>query len=241
MVYKGLSRQCALCQRLKSAEQAFCQSCESILPRIHYACFRCGIDLPEQALHNTLNHNKHTPSKIICGDCLANNPVQYRSLSAFSYRFPIPELIGEIKFHQQLYALKPLAQVFSEYCLAHYAQDQLPECIVPVPLHPHREFTRGFNQSLLFAKALSPGIGIPIDNAWMKRQRPTASQMQLNLKARENNLRAAFTAITHRRYRHIAIFDDVMTTGATMRSLAKSIPEAGLCRIDFWSLARTPK
>lgn len=233
MVYKGVSRRCALCQRSKSAEQAFCPSCEKMLPRIHYACFRCGIDLPEQA--------GHSRSTAICGDCLANNPIQYRSLSAFSYRFPIPELIGDIKFHQQLYALRPLAQAFSEYCLAHYGEDQLPECIVPVPLHPHREFMRSFNQSLLFAREISRRIDIPIDNALVKRQRHTASQMQLNLKARENNLRAAFSTITNKSYRHIAIFDDVMTTGATMRSLAKSVPKSGLCRIDFWSLARTPK
>jgi ComF family protein len=180
-----------------------------------------------------------------CGECLAQNPIQHRSISAFDYAFPLAELITQIKFQKQLHHLDLLAALFTEYCAQQYKDDVLPQLLIPVPLHPSRQFQRGFNQSELLAKRISHKLNIAIEPRAIRRITNTKSQMALSIKERKTNMQGAFNFI-HRKSRldhctHVAIFDDVITTGATTRSICKLLKKSGVQRIDIWSIARTPK
>jgi len=148
----------------------------------------CGIEVATNKTPNT--------EFLHCGECLAINPIQYRSISAFNYEFPLPELIAEIKFNKQLYQLDLLASLFSEFCEKKYEKDQLPQLLIPIPLHPNREFIRGFNQSELLGQRVSQKLGIAIETRGIRRVKNTKSQMELSISERKTNMKDAFDFIT---------------------------------------------
>lgn len=110
-----------------------------------------------------------------------------------------------------------------------------PDAWLPVPLSRSRLRERGFNQSLEIAKALSQG-GSVLDS---RRTRETAPQASLPWKERARNIRGAFACSTDLNERHVALVDDVMTTGATLNELARIIKEAGAKEVSCWVVART--
>lgn len=255
MVYKWLKnnlnlsispRYCLLCEQRLSLNPAsepralnsiLCQNCSDRLPRISTPCFRCALSIPE------IDFAGANPTAI-CGDCIANNPLQYRTLSPLAYLFPVAELIGQMKYRRDLAYLKLLSALFVEHLQTAYATDNLPECIVPVPLHANREFVRGFNQAELLAEQVGKALRLPCETHLLKRTRNTPSQMHLKISERERNMKKAFALSRPSKvpgYQHVAIFDDVLTTGATTQSMARVLLKAGCQRVDIWSIARTPK
>ncbi len=227
---------CALCEQSLSAEEnsLFCRYCSDALPRAQQPCFQCGLELPA-----------HQGSGIHrCGTCLTSSPIQERCLSPLLYEFPVPDLVSEIKFHQRFHVVKALCSYFSDYCAEQYQQaDNLPELILPVPLHPDRAFTRGFNQAHLLSHYIGKQMHIAVSDGYLKRVKRTPSQRALDIRKRKQNVKQAFALAKPlpEGIKHIALFDDVITTGATLESVARVLKKAGVERIDFWSLARTPK
>ena len=118
------------------------------------------------------------------------------------------------------------------------AQAVKPEVIIPVPLHSSRYRERGFNQSLEIARILSRRLVIPLDYRSCSRIHATQAQTQLDAKERARNLKKAFAITKPLPYTHVAILDDVVTTGATVNELAKMLRQAGVKRIDVWACAR---
>ena len=115
----------------------------------------------------------------------------------------------------------------------------LPEYIIPVPLHPKRIRQRGYNQATLLAKPLSKALALPLDKFQVKRTRYTPAQSQLHKKARLKNMKNAFSCKKDLPYQHVAIVDDVMTTGSTLNTLAHCLKQNGVSRVDVWVIART--
>jgi ComF family protein len=118
--------------------------------------------------------------------------------------------------------------------------DDLPDLVIPVPLHPARLRERGFNQSLEIARLVTKRLQLELDGRSVKRIRPTPPQTGLSEKERRRNLRAAFTISRDLRGRHVALLDDVITTGATLSELSYMLTRHGVERVDLWALARTP-
>jgi ComF family protein len=112
-----------------------------------------------------------------------------------------------------------------------------------VPLAARRLRQRGFNQATLLARWLSGPLDIPCEEHLLRRVQDTPAQQALDAKARRRNLRQAFalTPDARLRNRHLALVDDVLTTGATAQALAHLLLEAGAARVDVYCLARTPK
>jgi len=113
--------------------------------------------------------------------------------------------------------------------------------IVPVPLHRSRLRQRGYNQALELARPLAARLGVPLAHDVLVRSRDTSAQTELDRAARRRNVRGAF----HLREAivlpdHVALFDDVMTTGATLAECARLLKRAGVRRVDAWALARAP-
>jgi ComF family protein len=111
--------------------------------------------------------------------------------------------------------------------------------IVPVPLHRTRLAERGYNQAEVIAKAISSESNTAVVQA-IKRVRPTPSQTHLSLPKRIENVRGAFALTRHAsemKGKHILIVDDVMTTGATLASVAETLMESRPKSISTLALA----
>ena len=111
------------------------------------------------------------------------------------------------------------------------------ECVVPVPLHPWREYRRGFNQARELAIHLGPPV-MPL----LKRVRHTASQIDLPRDQRLQNVRDAFALQScggeRSRPSTVVLVDDVSTTGATLESCARVLKAAGIREVRALTAAR---
>ena len=115
---------------------------------------------------------------------------------------------------------------------------EIPDIIVPIPLHTARMGARGYNQSAEIATSLSKIMNIPVDQKILNRVKYTVKQADLNENQRVLNLNNAFTA-NPCRHKHIALVDDVVTSGSTVNSAARALLNAGVGKISVWAIAKT--
>lgn len=176
----------------------------------------------------------------LCGQCLQQPPLRTRTVSAFHYRFPVQQMITGFKFQAHFFYLPPLLQALHVAILKHYINDTLPDALLAVPLHRKRQQQRGFNQAQLIAHYLQKKLAIPLLSYAVIRQLNTAAQAQLSAHERHQNLQAAFRIRKPEQIqnKHIAIIDDVITTGSTVEKLADLLLRQGAKRVDALSLAR---
>lgn len=117
--------------------------------------------------------------------------------------------------------------------------EQRPQALVPVPLHRGRLRTRGYDQALELARALAQAGAPPVLADVLRRQRPTRAQSELGAKARRSNVHDAFVLRAGAPLpAHVALIDDVMTTGATVSECARVLLAGGVQRVDVWTIAR---
>lgn len=205
-------------------ELDLCQACFNDLPRNYNCCYRCAEHFETALL-----------SPQLCGRCLKKTPSFDETHAPFLYSDALRFLITQLKFNRQFKHARLLGTLLAW----HLAENvELPECIVPVPLHRNRYRERGFNQSIEIARHLSAQLSLPLELNYCVRTRDTAHQTGLPAKQRNKNMRHAFTISQALTYRHIAIVDDVMTTGATVASLASALKKQGANRVDIWVCAR---
>lgn len=114
--------------------------------------------------------------------------------------------------------------------------------VVPVPLHPARLRSRGYNQALLLARPLARRRALPLAPRALRRLRATPAQQGLGATRRTANLVGAFVVRDPAlvRGRRIALIDDVLTTGATAHACAVALLEAGATGVDVYTVGRTP-
>lgn len=132
-----------------------------------------------------------------------------------------------------------MASVLADLLAARIDTDALPDFIVSMPLHPARLRERGFNQALEIARGVSRKLGVALLPGICRRIKDTPSQTGLPWKEREKNIRNAFTCEADLRGKHVAMLDDVMTTGATLNELAKALRKSGAAHVSGWVVART--
>jgi ComF family protein len=114
-----------------------------------------------------------------------------------------------------------------------------PECLIPVPLHRSRLASRGYNQSLEIARAVSRFLRMPLDIDSCRRTRKALPQIGMAAHKRRANISGVFIVTRPLGYTHVAIVDDVVTTGSTVYELAEVLRRAGVRQIDVWACART--
>jgi len=150
------------------------------------------------------------------------------------------QLIVKLKFQQQLSHAKLFGVLMAQAILQDWYQGRLlPDVIIPVPLHPLRLRERGFNQAVEIARPIARMTGIPIDIHGVKRIRHTKAQSSLPATERDKNIANAFMIDSDYRGKYIAVLDDVITTGCTVRELCRRLSANGASRIDVWCCART--
>lgn len=220
---------CLLCDGPADTRHALCSGCQDDLPWLATPCSVCALPLPAAGL--------------TCPRCLRRAPAFARVEAPWHYAFPLDTLIKRFK-HQGDWPLgRLLAALLGEH-LQHAWLEGLPrpDLLLPVPLSARRLRQRGFNQSALLARWLGAALQLPQHEHWLLRVQDTPAQQGLDAAARRRNLRGAFAVAAGAALagRHVALVDDVLTTGATAEALARLLRGAGATRVDVYCLARTP-
>ena len=215
---------CLICAAPASGQMEICDACRRELPWQSSGCRTCALTLPD---HADAAH---------CRDCQLRAPPFDTAHAAFRYASPVSELITGLKFNARLACGQLLGTLF---CRSLPEKTDLPERLIPVPLHPRRQAARGFNQAGELALHMGGTLGIGITRSALVRVRPTSVQSDLPARRRAANVKGAFRANPDAvAGRHLALVDDVVTTSQTARAAATALRRAGARRVDLWCLAR---
>lgn len=220
---------CLLCHGATSEASRICRGCTLDLPWNLNACRRCAEPL-----------GSHTGNTHTCGACMALEPAFDRCLTAFTFAFPIRHAIHQFKYSQQRYWAKPLSCCLYTVIEQDTKPDQHPDVLMPVPMDSEKKRQRGIHHSEVLARQLAQLLSLPVDNKTLQKIRSTSSQSRLSKGERQRNLRGSFRVRTKPPYRHVAIVDDVITTGATAETLAILLKQHGVEDVSIWCIARTP-
>lgn len=222
---------CLLCESVGCGGLDLCDTCLAALPYNRHACMRCAMPVS-----GTDDLNGH-PVELVCGRCLRRPPLQTHARAAFVYGFPLDRLLPRAKFHGDLASTRLLATLMASAL----AEAERPQALVSVPLHAGRLRERGYDQALELARPLARRLGLPLRDDLLRRARATAAQSRLDARQRRRNLRGAFAVRANCELpAHVALVDDVMTTGATAHAAASALLRAGVARVDVWVCARVP-
>ncbi|GAB4388849.1 MAG: ComF family protein [Thermodesulfovibrionales bacterium] len=200
-----------------------CRSCFSTITRYEGpACPVCA--LPVESAEAGL-----------CGDCLRERPPFARVLAYGIYSGALRAAINHLKFAPLKRLSRPLSRLLLD----------LPvppaDLIAAVPVGTRALRERGFNQTLLLARALSRGTGVPLGWGAVIKTRETRPQVGLSSRERASNLRGAFAARGRLDGLRVALVDDVVTTGATARECSKALLGAGAREVTVVALARASR
>lgn len=233
-----LPRHCLMCG-LPSGGANLCPPCQADLPRPGHCCRSCGLPLLGAGDPWSREQGSETP---LCASCLKQPPPWDRVTTALDYRFPVDALVQRFKFNRSLACGDVLARELARAVGLAVNAARHPCAIVPVPLHRSRHVSRTFNQSDLLARFVGKQMNIPVNNVLLSRVRKTHAQSGLGAKSRQKNTRGAFHCHFQRAkgIRHVALLDDVMTTGATLSACTQELKRAGIEEISIWVAARAP-
>ena len=220
---------CVVCRRASGRPLDLCETCEQSLPLIRRPCPRCGLPLPAGT--------RRRP----CGFCLLRPPPFHCCVAPLRYAPPVDGLISGFKYHARLPAGKVLAGSLAAALVRFYRGRPLPQLLIPVPLHPRRLRSRGYNQALELAREIAPALGLPLDPGCCRRHLETPPQKGLDARQRRRNLRGAFSledGAALAGLRRVALLDDVITTGSTAGEITRLLLRAGVAEVHVWALAR---
>ncbi|MBM3341694.1 MAG: ComF family protein [Betaproteobacteria bacterium] len=218
IVQQALAPACLLCGGA-AAGALLCAGCDEDLPRLaHEHCDTCALPITAGAR---------------CGACLAHPPHYDHVCAPFVYAFPVDALVQGLKYRDML-AIAPL---LGEAIAA--SLDERPDVLIPMPLAQLRLRERGFNQAQEIARHVARATGIALQPHACRKVRDTAPQAALPWNERAKNMRKAFVCDADVTGVHVAVIDDVMTTGATLNELARNLKQAGAVRVTGLIAART--
>ena len=212
---------CVYCRRIGAV---FCRTCRAQAQPVGDAiCVRCG---------------EPTTVRCTCHACQKTPPGPFRAMrGAVFYGSPVAFAIHGLKYRGMTHMALPLASYLSAYLDTHpLAIDYL----TPVPLHPERQASRGYNQSELLARAVGRERRLPVRSDLIERTRHTPPQVHLHREQRLQNMKDAFAAprLGALHGETVLLIDDVCTTGATMRGCAEALRVAGAGDVYALAIAR---
>nr|WP_096031490.1 ComF family protein [Caballeronia hypogeia] len=229
----ALPSQCALCGNL--SQGLLCSGCDAqYWNEARVRCATCA--LPLDASHR---RRVCEDVRAHCAACLEAPPAFNDTLALADYRAPLDTLAVELKFRARL----AVGAEFARQLHALFESSNLPapDVIVPVPLSRVRLAARGYNQAWAIARPLARRIGVNGDATLIARVRHTSAQSRLDQDTRRRNVASAFAIRGDVRGKHIGVVDDVMTSGATLDALARTLKLAGARRVTNFVALRTPK
>lgn len=221
-----------------------CQICEALLekPREKVVCRDCleelkGTNSPFCLCCGRFFDGAGDPH--VCADCLESRPPFTRHRSGARYDGVAKDLILLYKYR----GFEVLSGVLADFLIRSLGREEDlwsgVEAVVPVPLHPAKEKSRGFNQARLLAKRLARQKNIPLVAGRLVKVRPTAAQTSLEAHARETNLKGAFQVkkTGGLEGKIVLLVDDVYTTGSTIRECSRALKKAGIKEVRAVTVA----
>jgi len=200
---------------------SLCECCRQLIKLVPNPCQYCGQPNPLTGL--------------ICPACRLNPPRWQKIIAPLQYRDLTRDYLLQLKYSEALY----LARSLCLQAIDPFRQDwPRPEALLPVPLHRERLLERGFNQAGEIAQVLSTELDIPVDRKALTRQRATPVQSGLSASQRVDNVHQAFAYSPRRAYRHVAVVDDIVTTGSTAAEITRVLHREGIEFVEVWALAR---
>lgn len=225
-----LPADCRVCRQWSTG--GLCAACLQRFCAPQRRCPRCALGL-----------SPDVDSALPCASCIGQPPAWRRAVCAQDYAFPWSGLIGDFKFRGDVALAGLLAQRLA-CAVADAPGARDVELVLPVPLSAQRLQERGFNQAWELTRRLGHRLGLATAADLLQRPVDTAHQLDLSLQDRARNLRGAFMVTPGRQPRvagrRLALVDDVMTTGATLREATRALLQAGAASVDVWAVARTP-
>jgi competence protein ComFC len=223
---------CRVCQELldERGERVVCRDClKNMRPCRESFCLCCGRFFFGEA------------SPHLCLDCLTTRPLYTRHRSGAPYEGVLRELIVLMKYRGYRVLGKDLARFALEALGQEESLWRGLEAVIPVPLHPRKRKTRGFNQVEIIARELGRAKGLPLRGEVLRRVRNIPAQTSLDAAARKRNVAAAFAVRRPDvlRGQRVLLVDDVYTTGATIRECCRTLLRAGVREVRALTLART--
>lgn len=233
---------CVLCQDW--GHHTLCHPCSQTWLAPVHRCPRCA--LPWQP------GDAHAPDR--CPDCEAHSPEFDRAIAAVHYAAPWSTLVSRLKFQRAAALGAPLGRVLARAVRQHVEATSasagrdptrdLPDVVLPMPVSAQRRRERGYNQAWLLARSCAAGLALPCRDDVLHRVQHTSRLMDLGAEARALALQQAFAVSTKQLHwvegAHVALVDDVLTTGATADAACRALRDAGARSISLWTLARTP-
>lgn len=211
----------------EDSDTLLCPSCRSDLPVLKgRGCRCCGEPFVAQL----------SPAHL-CGRCLSSPPAFSSVKSYAAYDEPFVSLLKRLKYNNDTAVLPLIRELEGEFSTLFPPETEL---ICPVPLHKQRLRSRGYNQSLLLARAMFPDNMAIIVPDVLKRVENSVSQTGLRRKERAKNLRNAFVVRNPEcvRGKTVCLIDDIYTTGATLDACAKVLMKSGACKVHGVTVAR---
>ncbi len=183
--------------------------------------------------------------RVICEGCHADLPWQDNPgslppppmtalVAPLAYEFPVDAALKALKFKRRLYYAPAFGDVLCD-AMRYVPADV--DALLPVPLHWRRQAFRGFNQALEISVGLRRRHGLPLVKGVVRRM-ATRPQSGLSAAERRRNVRRAFFVRRRLRARHVLVVDDVVTTGATTRRLARMLLAKGAEKVSVLAVAR---
>lgn len=225
---------CGFCSKpLEDPAFPVCPSCWTTTPRVEDPfCDRCGrpfMGSPPEGLG-------------LCGSCLVENPPYLKARYAVRHVKDMRKVLINFKYYGDLHRSDSLGALLIEAFHTHYEASRI-DSIIPIPLHPKRLCSRGYNQVVLLGEALSATTGIPLDRTSLVKIEDRPPQVGLSRRDRVRNVRGSFRVARKDRIKQksILILDDVATTGATVGEAAKTVLRSGAFRVYVLVLALRPQ
>ncbi|ACE06624.1 hypothetical protein Aasi_1314 [Candidatus Amoebophilus asiaticus 5a2] len=207
----------------------YCLSCQEVLIKSEqWLCTNCFFELPQTNYHLALDNP-------VAQKFYGRVPITY-AMALYKFRSGnrVQQLIHHLKYGNKPAIGELLGEIYASYLLQK-TWDSNFDCIVPVPLHPHRVRERGYNQSDYFAKGIAALLEIPWYNNCLQRIKHTSTQTQKGKEERLYNLRDAFYVVNTSliQGKHVLLVDDIITTGATLEACALPLLAAGAKEVSI--------
>lgn len=154
------------------------------------------------------------------------------AISVFEYTGIVKESLIRFKFYDKPSYYRTYARLIADK-LDKVTNVRNYDMVMSVPLHRHREFSRGYNQAYLISKALSRIIKLPECSYVLKREKYTEAQSLLDRQRRNQNVRGAFTVVYPKKVsgKSVLLVDDILTTGSTLEECSRVLKLAGAVKV----------
>lgn len=254
--HQWLPPRCLVCRQIGAGGVDFCVACQQLLPRFasdrdrggvtdpapqELWCLGCGdgvLVTPGAAAPFT-----DSAARTWCDRCRGRLPPFHRLVSAWRYVYPLDGLLADLKVAHR----RPIARALGSLLAAEVRRvvdceattPGLPDVILPVVDHPDRRRARGFSPVTDVARSIGRCLSLPVADSAALRVDAAGPLTRQSRAERALAIKGAFRVDDSVYRQRVAIVDDVLTTGATSRELARECLDAGAASVELWTLART--